>query len=260
MNDRSGYDVCEASFSVDGRTILGPISLTLAKKQIYALVGQNGSGKSTLLKLLARQQPASEGTIAFDGVSLKEWKTRPFACRVAYLPQQPGTGGALTVRELVEVGRYPWHGPLGRMGAADRAAVEEAIELADVATLRDRLVETLSGGERQRAWIAMMLAQQSEVLLLDEPTDSLDLLHEVELMRLIRRLVDARNLGVVLVLHDVNVAARYCDEIIALRAGTLLTRGTPQELMQPEALESIYDVPMGILTHPQSGTPIAYVR
>jgi iron complex transport system ATP-binding protein len=146
------------------------------------------------------------------------------------------------------------------MGAADRAAVEEAIELADVATLRDRLVETLSGGERQRAWIAMMLAQQSEVLLLDEPTDSLDLLHEVELMRLIRRLVDARNLGVVLVLHDVNVAARYCDEIIALRAGTLLTRGTPQELMQPEALESIYGVPMGILTHPQSGTPIAYVR
>jgi len=164
------------------------------------------------------------------------------------------------VRELVACGRYPWHGALGRKGARDHAAVEAALGLADVAAFADRLVETLSGGERQRVWLAMLVAQEARYLLLDEPIAALDVAHQVEVMALARQLGHARGLGVAVVLHDVNIAARYCDDLVALRGGRLLMRGPPDEVVTADALADIYGIPMAVMPHPDGGWPVSFVR
>ena len=249
----------EAGFSIPERRLLEPLSLSLPARRVVGLIGHNGSGKSTLIKMLARQQPSSFGRISFKGVPLSEWGDRPFARKVAYLPQHTPAATGMLVRELVALGRYPWHGALGRFGAADRAKVAEVMDLTDVERFADRLVDTLSGGERQRVWLAMLLAQDTECLLLDEPISALDIAHQVEVLSLIHQLAAERGLGVVVVLHDVNMAARFCDEILAMRGGRLIARGTPQDIMTPAALGDIYGIPMGVMVHPKSGRPLSYV-
>jgi len=253
------YELEGAGFSAGGRVLLHPLTLGLRARTVCGLIGHNGSGKTTLLKLLARQVPAGSGAIRFQGRALADWAPRDFARRVAYLPQQPPAAGGLSVRELVALGRYPWHGPLGRFDAGHRAIVDEAMDLTDVAVFRDRLVDSLSGGERQRVWLAMLLAQRSDCLLLDEPISALDVAHQVEVLDLVRRLSRDRQLSVVVVLHDINMAARCCDDLIALRGGRLLARGTPSDLMRPDMLQAIYGIAMGILSHPVDGRPISYV-
>lgn len=248
-----------ASYAIPGRVLLEPLSVDLPARRIIGLIGHNGSGKSTLLKLLARQQPPSGGTIRFEGRALAEWGHRPFAQKVAYLPQQIPPASGLLVKELVALGRYPWHGALGWFGEADREKVAEAIALTDMEPFADRLVDTLSGGERQRAWIAMLVAQDAECLLLDEPISALDVAHQIEVLSLVHRLSAEKGLGVVAVLHDVNMAARFCDEIIALRAGRLIARGVPSAIMRADELRSIYNVPMGVMAHPISGAPMSFV-
>jgi iron complex transport system ATP-binding protein len=163
----------------------------------------------------------------------------------------------MLVKELVALGRYPWHGALGRFGKVDRDKVDEAIELTDIAPFADRLVDTLSGGERQRVWLAMLVAQDAECLLLDEPISALDIAHQIEVLSLVQRLSHSKGLGVVLVLHDVNMAARFCDEILALHSGRLIARGTPEAIMTPEALARIYGVAMDVIVHPGTGRPVA---
>lgn len=253
------YDLEGAGFSVAGRMLLQPLTLSLPRRRVCGLIGHNGSGKTTLLKLLARQQRPGTGTIRFQGRPLDDWGGREFARRVAYLPQQPPGAGGLAVRELVALGRYPWHGPLGRFDAGHRRVVEEAMGLTDVARLADRVVESLSGGERQRVWLAMLLAQDSDCLLLDEPISALDVAHQVEVLDLVHRLSRDRGLSVVVVLHDINMAVRHCDDLVALHGGRLLARGTPAELVRPEVLEAIYGISMGTVPHPASGLPIAFV-
>lgn len=250
----------DVSFAVESRTLLQPLTFSLPARRVIGLIGHNGSGKSTLLKLLARQQPASGGTIRFEGRRLAAWKDRAFARKVAYLPQQPPPAAGMLVKELVALGRYPWHGALGRFGQSDRDKVAEAIERTGIASFADRLVDTLSGGERQRVWLAMLVAQDAGYLLLDEPISALDIAHQVEVLDLVHHLAREKGLGVVVVLHDVNMAARFCDEIVALHSGRLIARGTPAELMHPERLEAIYGLPLGILPHPVTGGPISYVR
>ncbi|PWG65725.1 ATP-binding cassette domain-containing protein [Spiribacter halobius] len=249
----------DVTFRVDGRTLLGPVDLTLAAGQVHGLIGHNGSGKTSLLRLLARQQPCSSGHIRFAGRPLDAWPQRALAREIAYLAQSLPASTGLTVRELTALGRYPWHGALGRFGAEDRAQVEDALALTDMQGLSERLVDTLSGGERQRAWIAMLVAQNARCLLLDEPISALDIAHQVDVMGLLQRLSHERGLTVITVLHDVNMAARYCDELIALQAGRLIERGEPATILQPERLERIYGIPMGVMTHPRLGVPIGYV-
>ncbi|GJD53458.1 Iron(3+)-hydroxamate import ATP-binding protein FhuC [Methylobacterium crusticola] len=244
--------------SAAGRRILEPLSLALPSGRVCGLIGHNGSGKSTLLKLLARQQAPDSGTIRFAGTPLPAWPGRALARRLAYLPQATGPAAGMLVREVVALGRYPWHGPLGRRGPGDRERIADAMALADVAPFADRLVETLSGGERQRAWLAMLVAQDAGCLLLDEPTSALDLAHQVEVLALVRRLSRERGTSVVVVLHDVNLAARFCDEILALQAGRLVARGTPGDLMTGTALAAIYGIPIGVLPRPGGGAPISY--
>lgn len=247
------------SFAVEGRQLLSVPEMEIEAGRVYGLIGPNGSGKSTLVKLLARQQRPATGRLSFRGQPLAGFADRAFAREVAYMPQFTPPADGLTVRELVALGRFPWHGTLGRFGATDRARVEEAIEQTDLGAMADRLVDSLSGGERQRAWLAMMLAQETGCLILDEPTSALDIAHQVDVLALVRRLSEARGLTVILVLHDVNMAARYCDELIALNSGKVIARGSAAGIMRPETLEAIYHLPMGVLPSPGTGHPVSYV-
>lgn len=250
------FEVAAASFSVAGRTLLAPLDLRLEPGRFHGLIGHNGSGKSTFLKLLGRQERPSGGDIRLGGVPLARWRSRAFARAVAFLPQTTPPATNLTVRELVAFGRYPWHGPLRRASAADHAQIEAALALADLERFADRLVDTLSGGERQRAWIGMLVAQDARFLLLDEPIAALDLAQQVEVLGLLRRLTRERGVGIVAVLHDINMAARFCDRLVALQGGRLQHAGTPEELMRVPVLESIYGVPMTVLPHPRTGAPV----
>lgn len=258
-SEDSGFTTREVGFSVEGRPLLSEVSLTFRPGTFCGLIGHNGSGKSTFLKILARQQPASSGAVDFAGRDLAAWPSRTFACEVAYLPQSlpPATG--LTVRELVSFGRYPWRGPFGRLLPADRDLVESAMRRCRVEPFADRIADTLSGGERQRAWLAMLVVQDSRFLLLDEPVSALDLAQQVEVLGLLRELAEDGK-GVVAVLHDVNMAARFCHEIVALRAGRVIHRGTPAAIMGPEILEDIYDLPMQVILQSETGQRIAVPR
>ncbi len=253
------FEICSATFEIDGKRLLQPTQLCLAEGQVYGLIGHNGSGKSTLLKLLARQQQVTTGEIRLDNKPLATWGQREFARQVAYLPQHLPATDSLTGRELVAFGRYPWHGLLGRHGAKDTLAIERALKLTDTEHFSDRLVDTLSGGERQRLWLAMLLAQGSRFLLLDEPLAALDIAHQVEVLELIRHLCQELGLGVIIVLHDINQAARYCDRLIALHTGRLLIEGAPEILMNDTTLEAIYGLPLHVICHPSGTHPMAVV-
>lgn len=248
------------TFEVPGRVLLAPLSLTVPARRITGLIGHNGSGKSTLLKLLARQHRASRGTIRFDGRPLETWSDRSFARQVAYLPQQMPAASGLLVRELVSMGRYPWHGALGRFGLRDREKVARAMALTGVERFSERAVETLSGGERQRVWLAVLVAQDADCLLLDEPISALDVAHQVEVLSLVRRLCAERGIAVVMVLHDVNMASRFCDEIVALHTGRVVAAGLPETVVTPGGLAAIYGLPMGVMPHPDTGRPLSFVR
>lgn len=249
----------EVTLQREGRNLVGPVSTEFAPGRLYGLLGHNGSGKSTLLKLMARQLAPSAGAVEFDGRPVTDWSPRDFARRVAYLAQQLPEATGLTVRELVALGRYPWHGTVGRFGSEDHAQVAEALRLTDMETLAGRLVDTLSGGERQRAWLAMLVAQNGRCMLLDEPISALDVAHQMEVMSLVRALCHQRQLTIVVVLHDINIAARFCDRLLALNTGCEVASGTPGQVVQPEVLQRIYGVEMGVLRHPRQSFPISYV-
>lgn len=253
------FELNTVSFAVNGHCLLQPTDLCFREGLIYGLIGHNGSGKSTLLKLLARQQRASSGHVRLDGRPVDDWGTREFARQVAHLPQNLPGANNLTARELVAFGRYPWRGLLGPMSAEDKAQVERALTLTDTQVFADRLVDSLSGGERQRVWLAMLLAQGSRFLLLDEPLSALDVAHQVDTLALVRELCHTLGLGVIIVLHDINLVSRYCDHLIALRDGRLLAQGAPGELMGSATLEAIYGIRMSVMAHPTADHLIAVV-
>ena len=257
--EETTFTLDNARFDVPGRTLLHPLTLTFPPGKVTALIGHNGSGKSTLLKMLGRHHAASAGRVLLNGQPVESWNSKAFARQVAYLPQQLPAAEGMTVRELVAIGRYPWHGALGRFGQEDRDRVEEAIGLVGLKPFAARLVDSLSGGERQRAWLAMLVAQNSRCLLLDEPTSALDIAHQVDVLALIQRLSQQRGLTVIAVLHDINTAARYCDHLVALRGGEMIAEGGPDAIMQADVLADIYGIPMGILPHPQGGAPVSFV-
>ncbi|GLK72120.1 ABC transporter ATP-binding protein [Ancylobacter dichloromethanicus] len=267
------WSLGEAAFAVGERSILGPLTLDLPAGRVYGLIGPNGSGKSTLLKMLARQLSPSSGEVRFEGRPLGAWAGRAFAREVAYMPQFTPPSDGMSVRELVRLGRYPWHGALGRFTDEDEARVEAAIQRTGLAAFRERAVDSLSGGERQRAWLALMLAQGARCLLLDEPTSALDIAHQMEVLALLRTLGGdaggedrpgpeaeaAAAMTVIVILHDINLAARTCDTLLALRAGRMVAHGPSHEIMQPDRLREIYGLAMGVMDHPVSGKPMSYV-
>lgn len=253
------FEVSELGVHIGDAAILGNINVAFREGEVTALLGHNGSGKSTLLKVLARQLSPSAGEVSLLGSAFRTTSAREFARVVGYLPQHPPGTDGLTVQELVALGRYPWRGPLGRYSREDYRFIDQAIEDTNLNLFRHRSVDTLSGGERQRAWIAMLLAQQTRCLLLDEPISALDVKHQVETLRLIHRLAQERDLTVIVVLHDVDLAARFCDRLIALKAGQLIADGTPREIMDAGTLEAIYSVPMGVMER-APGQWVSYVH
>lgn len=250
------FQLDRLSFSLPDKVLLHDIQVDFEPNRVYGLIGHNGSGKSTLLKLLTRQIRPSTGSLLLNGRSVADFSAREYARQVAYLPQHLPAATSLTACELVAMGRYAWSGLLGR-GADDKAAVAEAFALTHTEGFADQMVDTLSGGERSRVWLAMCLAQQSRFLLLDEPLAALDIAHQIEVMALVHSLSRRLNLGIIIVIHDINLAAQYCDELIALKQGRLLKQGRPSEIMTADVLQEIYSIEMNIIAHPNSGRPVA---
>ena len=243
-------------FSVGSRALLSDFDMKFERGKIYALVGHNGSGKSTLLKLLAQQQKATGGEILLKNKSVSQWSEKQFAQNIAYLPQHLPSTDSLSGKDLISFGRYPWHGLLGRLGSKDKDLIQQAMELTDTEMYAERMVDTLSGGERQRVWLAMLLAQRTQYLLLDEPLSALDIAHQIDILVLIKRLAKELNLGVLIVIHDINMAARFCDHIVALHSGKLIACGSVDEVFNEHKLNEIYGIKMLINKHP-AGYPVA---
>lgn len=252
------FTLTQATFAIPQRVLLHQISLTFEQGKVYGLIGHNGSGKSTLIKLLAKQQPLSGGQIFFQNRPLADWASREFARQVAYLPQQLPNATNLTARELVAMGRYAHQGLFGRESQADRMAIKQALALTHTEKFADQNVDLLSGGERSRIWLAMLLAQQSQFLLLDEPLAALDISHQVEVMELIHKLSRELNLGVIIVIHDINLAARYCDHLVALHSGKLLAEGNAQQIVNTESLKAIYGIDLNVIEHPETKRPVSF--
>lgn len=254
-SDTDGLETKAVAVDYGPTRIVEDLDLKIAPGRLTVLLGPNGSGKSTILRAIARLQPVAAGSILLDAQAITRMSTKEFARRVGLLAQGATAPEGLRVIDLVRQGRYP-HRPLfGGWGADDDAAVAEALALTSLQELQDRPLEALSGGQRQRAWIAMTLAQATPILLLDEPTTYLDIAHQVDLMNLIRRLVDTRAMTVVAVLHDLNQAARYADHLIMLKAGKIMAKGPAREIITPEIIARAFGVEVKVFHDPDSGLP-----
>ena len=227
--------------SINDKEIVHNLSLEIPEGKVTAIIGPNGCGKSTTLKALSRILPY-KGSVTFKGNEMSALSQREFAKSLAILTQSPQAPSDLTVNDLVEMGRFPHRGFLGRGGKDDKEHVEWALEQTGVTAMRNRLLNTLSGGERQRAWIAMALAQRPEVLLLDEPTTYLDICHQLEIMQLIGRLNRELGLTVVMVVHDLNHAIMYADHVVVVKEGKLVTSGAPREIITADLLAEVFKV------------------
>ncbi|MEV4351123.1 ABC transporter ATP-binding protein [Actinoplanes sp. NPDC049596] len=239
----------------EGRPVVAGLDLQVAPGRITAIVGPNACGKSTLLRGLARLLRPGAGTVLLDGADIYRLSTRDVAGRVGVLPQQPVAPDGITVGDLVARGRHPHQRWLRQWSARDAAAHAAALAATGVADLADRPVDELSGGQRQRVWIALVLAQETDLLLLDEPTTFLDLAHQLEVLDLLADL-NAAGRTVVAVLHDLNMACRYAHEIVAMRAGAVIAQGRPADIVDAALVKDVFGVPARVITDPTTGTPL----
>jgi iron complex transport system ATP-binding protein len=244
------------------RRVIDDLSLAIPPQRITAIVGANGSGKSTLLKACSRILVPQAGVVELDGENLHALPSRALARRLSILPQNSQAPESLTVGELVAYGRYPHRRWLASPNSEDAEMVRWALDVTALVDLADRPVNSLSGGQQQRAWIAMTLAQGAEILLLDEPTSHLDTCHQLEVMELLAALNRQLQKTIVMVLHDLNLAARYAHHMIALKDGQVAAAGTPDEVMNERTLNDVFGIAAHIARDPQTQTPIciAYLR
>jgi iron complex transport system ATP-binding protein len=242
--------------SYDGVPVIDALDVHVPPGKITALVGPNGCGKSTLLRGLARLLKPKGGSVLLDGKDIHTIATRELAKRMGLLPQGPVAPEGLTVRELVAQGRYPHQSWLQQWQTDDEIAVNTALDITGMAALAERPVDALSGGQRQRAWIAMTLAQQTEIILLDEPTTFLDMSHQIEVLTLLERLNRDEGRTVVMVVHDLNHATRHAHHIIALWNGQIAAAGDPIEVVTQSLLENVFQVRADILRDPRLNVPI----
>jgi iron complex transport system ATP-binding protein len=237
----AGEDLVAGYPSGDEPVIDGE-SIRVAPGEVTALVGPNGSGKSTLLKGLADQLALDSGIVRLDGRAIDELSTKELARELGLLSQENVSPDGISVEKLVEHGRYPHRGFFDSLTDGDHVAIDRAISLAGISHLREREVGSLSGGQKQLVWIAMVLAQETDILLLDEPTTFLDLHHQLEVMEIVATLRDESDITVVLVLHDIDQAARYADHMVALREGAIHARGPPEEVVTEDLLAEVFEI------------------
>jgi len=242
------------------RTIVDGVDLELPPGKISVIVGANACGKSTLLKTLSRLVRPVGGAVVLDGSEIDKIPTKKLATTLGLLPQQPIAPEGIAVADLVGRGRHPHQKMFRAWTAADDAAVADALTATGVADLADRSVDELSGGQRQRVWIAMALAQDTDVLLLDEPTTFLDLAHQVEVLDLLTDLNLSRGTTIAMVLHDINLAARYADHLFAMRAGRLVASGPPSDILTAELIDEVFGLDAEVIVDPVSLTPLIVPR
>ncbi|MEO0561332.1 MAG: ABC transporter ATP-binding protein [Chloroflexota bacterium] len=249
-------DVNNLSLTYDGNTlIIDQLDLTIEKQSVTALVGPNGCGKSTLLRGISRLLKPKTGSVYLDGRKVHSMNAKELAREMGILPQSPSVPEGLTVHELVAQGRYPHQSWFQQWSGEDERIVQDALTTTTLTEFADRPVDTLSGGQRQRAWVAMALAQQTDVLLLDEPTTYLDMAYQVDVLDLLEDLnQDGRT--IVMVLHDLNQAARYADHIVALCEGRIITQGAPRSVMTSETIQQVFGLQTQIIDDPVTGTPM----
>ena len=242
--------------SYDHRMVVEDLSLTIPDGRITAVVGPNACGKSTLLRAMARILRPRRGTVLLDGNSIHELPTREVARRLGLLPQSPVAPQGIRVTDLVSRGRTPYQSLFRQWSDRDEAAVGEAMAATGIAHLADRMVDELSGGQRQRVWIAMILAQQTELLLLDEPTTFLDIAHQIEVLDMVSGLNRDWKRTIVIVLHDLNLACRYAHHLVAMRDGRVVSVGTPDEVITAEMVAAVFGIEAMVIPDPVSGAPM----
>lgn len=248
-------DAKNLTVSYEDQPVLRDVSLRLDPTQVTAIIGPNGCGKSTLLRALSGIQPRSSGTVHLDGNDIARLNRRSIARALALLPQSPTAPAGLSVRQLVEHGRFAHSRPFAGLAEADHAAVDAALDHTQTAPWADRAFDALSGGERQRVWIALALAQAPRMLLLDEPTSYLDMGHQEELLRLLTRLHRETGLGLAMVLHDLNQASRFADRVVVMQAGQIIADGPPDQVLTPALINQLYGLRVQA-HHDSLGAPI----
>ena len=245
----------DVTLAYGDRVVSANVDLEVMDGAFTAVIGPNACGKSTLLKALVRLLKPDSGTVLFDDRDVHSYRPKAFAREVGFLPQGLVAPENIAVRRLVARGRYPHQSPLSTWSAADERAVTEAMAAAGVSDLADRQVEELSGGQRQRVWVAMVLAQETRYLLLDEPTTFLDITHQYELLRLLARLRDEGR-TVIAVLHDINQACRFADHLVAMRDGHVVAQGAPADIVDAALMSEVFDLPSIVVPDPAAGTPM----
>lgn len=240
----------------DERIIINELSVEIQKEKITTIIGPNGCGKSTLLKAIARILKTTKGVVYLDKKKLHETNSKEIARKMAILPQTAEAPTGLTVRELITYGRFPHQSRFGRLKKEDLEAIDWAIKATQLSTYQDRSIEALSGGQRQRVWIAMALAQDTEVIILDEPTTYLDMAHQLDVLQLLENLNKKHQKTIIMVLHDLNHASRFSHHLIAMRDGNIITSGHPMEVMTQPNLQKIFQIEPLLTTCPFSNHPI----
>ena len=246
----------QLSLGYGEREIVSRLDLALPPGRITVVVGPNACGKSTLLRAMARLLPPLAGSVLIDGRDIHRTPTKEVAAALGVLPQSPVAPDAIVVADLVGRGRYPHQGWFRRWTRADDEAVAAAMLATDVLGLADRSVDELSGGQRQRVWIAMALAQETDALLLDEPTTYLDISHQLDVLDLLTDLNRARGVTLALVLHDLNLACRYADHLIAMKAGRIVAEGPPGDIVTASLVHEVFGLRSAVIPDPASGTPM----
>jgi iron complex transport system ATP-binding protein len=244
------------SLGYAARPVVTDLTVAVPDGKVTVVVGANACGKSTLLRGLARLLRPTSGAVLLDGGAIHHRSTRDVARVLGLLPQNPVAPEGVTVADLVGRGRHPHQGAFRRWSHDDDRAVAEALELTDTLEVADRVVDELSGGQRQRVWIAMALAQGTDLLLLDEPTTYLDIAHQVEMLDLLADLNRDRGTTVVMVLHDLNLSARYADHLVAMRTGRIVAEGRPTDVVTEETVRTVFGLACRVVTDPVSGTPL----
>jgi iron complex transport system ATP-binding protein len=245
----------KVNFSYGRRPIIEDVSFKVKAGEMLGIIGPNGSGKTTLLKIITRLLVPDQGSILIDGIDIATWPPRTLARTMAVVPQETQISFEFSVRDIVEMGRSPYLRRFQAMSKQDREIVAAAMEATNVLSLAERSMTELSGGERQRVIVARALAQEPQVLLLDEPTASLDINHEVEIFQLLRRLTNREGLITIVVLHDLDLAAEYCDQLLLLAQGKVIVGGSPEEVLQDEILARVYGVDVVVYPNPLTGKP-----
>lgn len=243
-------EVQNLTMTLAGRRVLQDVSLRFDAGSVTAVIGPNGCGKSTLLRTLVRILEPTQGSICLDGEDTKRLAARALAQKIAFLPQTPQTPDGLRVAPLVERGRTPYMRPFQPMRPEDRTAVTAALKATGMTALKDRRVDRLSGGQRQRAWIALTVAQQTPILILDEPTTYLDLPHQIEILRMVRKLNAETGKTVIMVLHDINLASHYADRIVAMKDGGVAFDGSPEKVVTSQNLSALFGTALQVRQDP----------